>query len=65
MPLFTFNLTAIFWEEDDLGFFTGSADGVINYWRVDESGPQKTLIATFPNLSITSITGLFGSEPVL
>lgn len=30
---------AIFWEEDDYGFFTGSADGMVNYWRVDDAGP--------------------------
>lgn len=33
---------AIFWEEDDQGFYTGSTDGLVNYWRVDDNGPQKT-----------------------
>ncbi|EAR92035.2 WD40 domain protein (macronuclear) [Tetrahymena thermophila SB210] len=52
----------IFWEEDDQGFYTGSTDGLVIYWRVDDNGPQKTQIAQFNNLIITSITGLYNPD---
>ncbi|EGR31811.1 WD repeat protein [Ichthyophthirius multifiliis] len=53
---------SIFWEQDDQGFFTGNTDGIIYYWRVDDAGPQKTQIATFPGMNITCITGHQSTE---
>ncbi|EGR31777.1 WD repeat protein [Ichthyophthirius multifiliis] len=47
-----------FWDEDDLGFFTGNSEGNVFFWKIDELSPQKTQILSIQGLQIQSISAL-------
>ena len=54
----------MFWDEDDQGLFTGSSDGQVNYWRIDDAlAGNKTQILSRQNLNVSCvISKLIGQD---
>ena len=45
----------IFWEEDDQSFYTGSSDGQVLWWRLEDAGTKSESIFMNPSFNVTSI----------
>jgi len=45
----------IFWEEDDQSFYTGSSDGQVLWWRLEDAGSKSESIFSNPSFNVTSI----------
>ena len=47
---------SIFWDEDDQGFYSGSSDGQVYYWFIEDNAPaEKYEIFSKPGFNISSI----------
>lgn len=47
-------IKTILWDPDDLGFYTGGSDGLVFYWRLEDS-QNKTMIFNQSGLNVESV----------
>lgn len=51
-------MSSIFWEEDDQSLYTGSSDGQVNYWKIDEADSPKIPIWANSKFCVTSVSAV-------
>jgi hypothetical protein len=49
---------AMCWEEDDLGVYLGTSEGIVYYYKLDDPSVRLTILS-IPGLSVKTIAAVF------